>query len=131
MLRPGRDRVHELPRSEAAPRQRRVHVCKSGYTTSSDACVEINECGSDNLASTDNCHTDATCTNLAGTFNCSCLDGYEGDGATCQDIDECSLGTHMCDVLQPGDAALSNQKLPRVASRGREVVKCQMTTSSV
>ena len=43
-------------------------------------------------------HAQATCTNLAGTFNCTCVDGYTGDGVTCADIDECALGTHACDT---------------------------------
>ena len=32
-----------------------------------------------------------------------------------------SSSTYYCCTVQSGDAALSNQKLPRVASRGREV----------
>ena len=51
-------------------------LCSSGYTATSDACDEIDEC----TASTDNCHAQATCTNLAGTFNCTCVDGFTGDG---------------------------------------------------
>ena len=34
-----------------------------------------------------------------------------------------SSSTYYCCTVQPGDAALSTQKLPRVASRGREVSK--------
>jgi proprotein convertase subtilisin/kexin type 5 len=96
-------------------------TCSSGYAATSDACTEINECtaGTDNchaqatyyllttylllttyylLLTTYNCHAQATCTNLAGTFNCTCVDGYTGDGVTCADIDECALGTHACDT---------------------------------
>ena len=51
---------------------------------------DINECliGTDNcLSPTDN----AVCTNTPGSFECSCLEGYEGDGIiSCTDIDECS-----------------------------------------
>ena len=36
------------------------------------------------------------------------------------------VGNYCCTV-QSGDAALSNQKLPRVASRGREVEKSRQT----
>lgn len=31
----------------------------------------------------DNCHADALCTNTKGSFNCTCLRGYEGDGIKC------------------------------------------------
>ena len=31
----------------------------------------------------DNCHADATCTNINGSFNCTCLIGYAGDGVSC------------------------------------------------
>ena len=29
-------------------------------------------------------------------YNCKCPDGYEGDGLSCSDIDECKQGTHSC-----------------------------------
>ena len=32
---------------------------------------------------TDNCDSAANCTNTAGGFNCSCVEGYSGDGITC------------------------------------------------
>jgi len=31
----------------------------------------------------DNCHADALCTNTKGSYNCTCLRGYEGDGIKC------------------------------------------------
>ncbi|XP_023932855.1 adhesion G protein-coupled receptor E2-like [Lingula anatina] len=31
-----------------------------------------------------------------GSFSCSCLPGFTGDGQTCNDVDECSLGTDNC-----------------------------------
>ena len=30
-----------------------------------------------------NCHVDATCTNTKGSFRCTCLHGYSGDGVSC------------------------------------------------
>jgi hypothetical protein len=44
-----------------------------------------------------NCHEDASCTNSPGSFSCACVDGYEGDGLSCSDLDECVLSTHDCD----------------------------------
>ena len=40
---------------------------------------EIDEC----TLGTDNCHEKATCANTAGSFICTCIDGYSGDGVTC------------------------------------------------
>ncbi|XGW14233.1 hypothetical protein V3C99_000510 [Haemonchus contortus] len=53
-------------------------VCKHGYEQRKDGkCVDVNEC----LSSP--CHHLATCTNLLGSFACTCPDGYAGDGKTC------------------------------------------------
>ena len=30
------------------------------------------------------CHVNATCNNTEGSYNCSCKDGFTGDGKTCQ-----------------------------------------------
>lgn len=30
------------------------------------------------------CHSNATCTNTNGTYNCVCDAGYEGDGMNCR-----------------------------------------------
>ena len=29
------------------------------------------------------CHADAVCTNTKGSYNCTCNNGYEGDGYNC------------------------------------------------
>ncbi|KAJ1366550.1 hypothetical protein KIN20_027231 [Parelaphostrongylus tenuis] len=53
-------------------------VCKHGYVDNADRnCVDVNEC----LFSP--CHHLATCTNIPGSFVCSCPTGYAGDGKTC------------------------------------------------
>ena len=40
---------------------------------------DVDEC----MEGTDDCHSDATCTDTEGSFNCTCNDGYSGDGTTC------------------------------------------------
>ncbi|MGM0577947.1 MAG: EGF domain-containing protein [Myxococcota bacterium] len=46
---------------------------------------------------TDDCADEAACTNTIGSFECTCPDGYVGDGTTCTDVDECAEGTDTCD----------------------------------
>ena len=70
---------------------------------------DIDECTTD----TDNCHTNASCTNTPpGGFTCTCNQGYTGDGITCtgkyslclamltalltSDIDECATDADNC-----------------------------------
>ncbi|NTX66228.1 VCBS repeat-containing protein [Myxococcus sp. CA051A] len=60
--------------------------CCDGLTCQSGTCVDVNEC----VAGTDNCSENATCTNTVGSFTCACNAGYEGDGVTCTNIDECA-----------------------------------------
>ena len=51
-----------------------IHVVSLSLTT-----TDIDECSS----GTDNCNENADCTNAIGTFTCSCVFGYTGDGVTC------------------------------------------------
>merc|ERR1739838_1013405 len=48
--------------------------------------VDVDEC-----FVLDPCHEFATCTNTIGTFDCSCKDGFIGDGNFCMDLDECQF----------------------------------------
>ena len=65
-------------------------ACDDGDTLDGDKCTadctDIDEC----IAGTDNCDTNATCTNTVGSFTCACNNGYAGDGVTCTDIDGCA-----------------------------------------
>ena len=41
------------------------------------------------------CAYEAECYNTPGSFNCTCWEGYSGDGWFCDDIDEC-VGNNTC-----------------------------------
>ena len=56
--------------------------------------LDIDECGD----GTANCHSDATCTNTLGGFNCTCDDGFQGDGVDC--IGKGTIEVFHCKILQ-------------------------------
>ena len=62
-------------------------------TTSSNFTSDTDECA----VGTDNCDTNATCTNAVPSFTCMCNAGWMGDGVTCVDVDECADATDNCD----------------------------------
>ena len=45
---------------------------------------------------------------ITGTFTCKCNDGFEGDGHTCDDINECLTDGHMCDTQMNADNNTGN-----------------------
>jgi len=55
-------------------------TCVTGYASASGKnCSDIDECAE----GISNCHVNATCTNLPGTFGCKCNKGFSGDGLLC------------------------------------------------
>lgn len=66
--------------------------CPSGYDdTAGDGseCAERDECA----LNEDNCHPNADCENLPGTFACSCKAGFNGDG-----VNACQANTVCADA---------------------------------
>ena len=57
-------------------------------------CSDVNECADESLFQ---CDPNAECVNKVGTYDCQCLAGYDGDGKTCTNLDECALGVDSCD----------------------------------
>ena len=69
-------------------------------------CIDVDECEE----GTAECHTNATCTNNDGSYNCSCVYGYIGDGWNCTSIvyykkkvvyafpSIFSIGINLCEV---------------------------------
>jgi cysteine-rich repeat protein len=55
-------------------------------------CADIDECATN----TDDCDPNATCDNTTGSYDCTCNDGYGGNGKTCTDIDECTTNADDC-----------------------------------
>ena len=41
--------------------------------------ADVDEC----TDTSHNCHAKADCSNTYGRFNCTCFEGYSGDGVTC------------------------------------------------
>uniref|UniRef100_UPI00358F765B transmembrane cell adhesion receptor mua-3-like isoform X8 n=1 Tax=Myxine glutinosa TaxID=7769 RepID=UPI00358F765B len=71
-----------------------VCTCHHGYQLSPGSqsqCVDIDEC-----SATNPCHPNATCTNTVGAYECTCMDGLEGNGTSCSDINECSSDNGGC-----------------------------------
>ena len=57
-----------------------------------ETCSDIDECAADPNA----CDSNAKCTNLPGSFSCSCKEGWYGDGFDCTDVDECGTLPPVC-----------------------------------
>ncbi|XP_065677677.1 fibrillin-1 isoform X2 [Hydra vulgaris] len=70
--------------------------CKSGYALSNNRCKDINECNL--LCKSPN----STCTNRIGSYECRCVAGsfYNATFDSCQDLDECRMGTALCDTVR-------------------------------
>jgi len=59
-------------------------ACQEGFTDF-NCDFDVNEC----YLKTHDCHVDARCVNIPGGYFCRCLSGWEGDGKTCTDLDDC------------------------------------------
>ncbi|KAH1167842.1 hypothetical protein KIL84_003325 [Mauremys mutica] len=74
--------------------------CPDGYRKIGSECVDVNECEM-------GAPCGQRCFNTYGTFICRCNQGYEldRDGFTCNDIDECSYSSYLCQfqcINEPG-----------------------------
>ena len=59
--------------------------------------ADVDECA----MATHNCHELALCNNTVGSFNCSCRNGYTGDGLVCKPI-----GERLKNVVEKGSLYL-------------------------
>lgn len=77
-------------------RAMRERVCVDGRWAGDAACIDPDRCSPD--APSDTCDDEAQCVLVGDGYACVCNSGYEVDGASCEDIDECSvLGEDACD----------------------------------
>ncbi|KAI8484967.1 hypothetical protein Bbelb_373740, partial [Branchiostoma belcheri] len=71
-----------------------ISTCQADRTWSSNipSCNDIDECSAVNGG------CDHVCTNTIGSFQCSCVDGFElsVDSRTCNDVDECGIENAGC-----------------------------------
>ena len=72
-------------------------------------CDNVNECS----RRVGECSKFALCIDKKGSYDCKCLDGYEdksgGTGKVCEDIDECTAGTHDCATVRPGSTCINKE----------------------
>jgi len=59
-----------------------MSACNAGFVLSGGACVDINECATNNGG----CGVNATCTNTAGSRICACNAGHANCGGVCTSI---------------------------------------------
>jgi len=78
---------------ELAPCDEGFHA-ESGPASAYDPGGASHErCVIDDLCARGNtCGANAECVNIPLAYQCRCKEGFEGDGATCVDIDECARG---------------------------------------
>jgi len=58
------------------------HLSRSQTTNATEISFvssDVNECTEE----THNCDVDAVCNNTRGSYNCTCKDGFYGDGINC------------------------------------------------
>ena len=51
------------------------------------------------MFSVNECHRYSRCENTYGSYNCSCLNGFQGNGTFCFDIDECARFSDADQIL--------------------------------
>ena len=57
---------------------------------------DINECA---INGSHNCHKHANCSNVVGSFNCSCLNGFTGNGTFCEGELSSDILLSLCYLL--------------------------------
>eukprot|EP00057_Strongylocentrotus_purpuratus_P013529 XP_011668003.1 PREDICTED: fibrillin-3-like isoform X2 [Strongylocentrotus purpuratus] len=66
--------------------------CPQGYAGNGTFCEDVDECALE----IDECHDNATCNNLPGTYDCVCNRGFYGNGRVCIPIDPTRCSDNPC-----------------------------------
>lgn len=79
-------------------------ACFRGLCTPVGFCGDIDGDGTDEGPGCEGsvcetCAEDATCVERESTFECVCNTGFDGDGMSCEDVNECDLELDDCDPL--------------------------------
>eukprot|EP00729_Bicosta_minor_P004848 gene4848-9579_t len=95
------ERAHGAPWIPAVGNQTTFAMspCSSGFDMEFAAPFEPGVCNNVNECSTSlaQCHTDAGCFDVVGSYFCVCNPGYVGDGLSCEDAKECDdPDVHQC-----------------------------------
>ena len=53
-------------------------------------------CEDECLDGSNECDAYATCENIPGTYDCDCVEGFLGNGRSCENVDECRMRVHKC-----------------------------------
>lgn len=70
-------------------------TCLKGYYGNGKTCLDLDECKDPKIKVA--CAEHALCKNTEGSYDCTCEDGFDGDGLNaCKDIDECMKGSAVC-----------------------------------
>uniref|UniRef100_A0A8B9H3J1 Hemicentin 1 n=1 Tax=Astyanax mexicanus TaxID=7994 RepID=A0A8B9H3J1_ASTMX len=82
--------------------------------------VFLNRCDEDENECVEGNPCSHACHNAIGTYYCSCPRGLtiSADGRTCQDIDECSLGGHICHDGQDCENTIGSYRCVMRCGRG-------------
>ena len=68
-----------------------------GFNGDGFNCTNYNECDPSIDASlAHNCHNLANCSDTIGSFDCTCISGYEGNGTFCAEVNECVSQNITC-----------------------------------
>ncbi|CAH1244163.1 FBN3 [Branchiostoma lanceolatum] len=74
-------------------------ICAEGFW-GQDCLRDVDECGTDSARV---CDVRAVCTNVPGSFQCACAQGFTGDGFSCTDLDECTEDAAACSDVTNAD----------------------------
>ncbi|CAK8671672.1 unnamed protein product [Clavelina lepadiformis] len=81
--------------------------------------IDVDEC----LSGLHNCDDNAKCTNTIGTFQCSCNNGFTGNGRICSNVNECEMDVHNCHqaaICTDAEGSFSCQCLDGFIGNGRD-----------